>query len=269
MTPINYIDGTGSNDISIPMNQMFEYIPLKSGVPQNISLVDQAYEHILSKIVFPENGGSPAIKYGGKITESALAKSLQMSNGPVREAIFRLRQEGWISTVGNRGSFLVDFRNPEIARDIYLFRLSFETGAFYSLAASVTEDQIEVLRKILDVLESSSKKSDVESFRKADIMFHLQVVEFAGGSAFKQIFRSKLLQWYAMAFHILMESMGGEKYSHCLEAPGTSSHKALFEAIESRNSEEAARLITNHYSYLAHLLGIDKGISGVNNGSPE
>ena len=260
MSPINY--NVNTDKIAVPMNQMLEYIPLRSGSKRGITLADQAYEHTLKEILFPEEGGTHEIEYGGKITESTLAKALKMSNGPVREAIFRLRQESWIRTVGNKGSFLVDFSDPEIANEIYMFRLSFETGAFYSLAASVTTEQIAVLKKILDVIEKAIAESDADSFRKADISFHLQVVEFSGGKMFRQIFRSKLLQWYAMAFHVLMKSMGAEHFSHSLEAAGTSSHRDLFEAIRSHDSEWAARLITEHYNYLAHLLGINKGKTG-------
>ncbi len=260
MTPINY--NVNTNNVAVPMNQMLECIPLRSDVNKEVTLADLAYEHTLKEIVFPDESDTKEIEYGGKITESTLAKALKMSNGPVREAIFRLRQEGWVRTVGNKGSFLVDFSDPDIAREIYMFRLSFETGAFYSLAATVTTEQVAVLKQILDIMEAAKAKSDTASFRQADITFHLQVVEFAGGKGFRQLFRSKLLQWYAMAFQVIMQSMSGEQYSHCLEAPGTSTHQDLYDAIRTHNSEEAARLINIHYSYLADLLGIRNNASG-------
>ncbi len=255
MAAINY--KAKAEDIVESMSQVFEYIPLR-GNSGNLTLADQAYEHILKNLVFPDQRDTDAVLYGGKITESVLAKALKMSNGPVREAIFRLRQEGWIETIGNKGSFLVDFSNPEIAREIYMFRISFETGAFYSLAATAVPEQINVLKKILDVMETAKADSDIESFRRADIAFHLEVVEFAGGNDFRLLFRSKLLQWYAMAYQIITKSMSREDYSHHLEAPGTSTHQELFEAIQSHNSELAARLITNHYTYLANILGIKR-----------
>ncbi len=242
------------------MEQVFNYIPLrKHGMhPQEVSLADQAYEYVLKKIVFPEDGVSDVVKYGGKITETIIADALGMSNGPVREAIFRLRQEGWIKTIGSKGSFLVDFSEPDIARGIYKFRLNLETGAFYTLASSATPEQIASLKKIVDAIESAKKESDIPAFRKADVDFHLTVVEFAGDDAFKQLFRSKLLQWYAMSFRILMKSFGVEKYRQHLENPGTSSHYELFEAIASKDSSRAAKLISEHYSYVVQLLEIDK-----------
>ena len=257
MTTIN--SDIKSKSTVAPMKQMFEYIPLQ-GVNKVFTLADEAYEHILRDIVFPNGSSEGTIQYAGKITESTIAKSLKMSNGPVREAIFRLRQEGWIHTVGNRGSFLVDFSDPKIAREIYMFRLSFETGAFYSVAASITPNQIKVLNAILNTLEKAIAEFDVESFRKADIEFHLKVVEYAGGKTFMRLFRSKLLQWYTMAFHVLMETMGGDQFSHVLEAPGTSTHKELFDAIRLHDSELAARLINKHYNHLADMLEIKHAV---------
>jgi DNA-binding GntR family transcriptional regulator len=243
------------------MNSMLKYAPLHRSTPKYTSLADQAYEHILTNIVFPDDttkGGS-GIEYAGKITESTIAKALKMSNGPVREAIFRLRHEGWVQTIGNRGSFFTDFSDPKVAIEIYQFRLSFETGAFYSLAASITDVQVEVLRSTLGELDKAKEQADTVSFRKADIRFHLQVAEFAGGPSYAQLFRSKLMQWYAMAFHLLNESLGPERYRHNLEAPEASSHQELFNALVARDSELAARLITQHQSYIAHMLGIDDG----------
>ena len=260
MAPID--NNSNTQNISVTMNQMLEVIPLRNNPQKMLTLADYAYEHVLKEIVFPEESDSTVFEYGSKITESVLAKTLQISNGPVREAIIRLRHEGWINTIGNRGSFLVDFSEPEIARELYLFRLSFETGAFYSLSSSATTEQIKVLNAIIDIMELALEESDVVSFRKADISFHLQVIEFAGGKGFKRLVRSKLLQWYAMAFHVLMDSMGSEKYSQCLEAPGASSHRELFEAICSHNCEQAAQLINDHYSYLALLLGLGDQKSG-------
>jgi DNA-binding GntR family transcriptional regulator len=239
------------------MSRVFEYIPLNGDARNGASLSDQAYEHILTKIVFPDDSINSSIQYGGKITESKIAQALQISNGPVREAIYRLRQEGWVHTVGNRGSFFVDFSDPQIANQIYHFRLTFETGAFYTLACTITEEQIKKLESILNLIEKSKQNSDMESFRKADILFHLHVVEFAGGPQYKQVFRPKLLQWYAMSLHLLVQMMGKEQYSHRLEAPGAPTHRELFDALAGRNSSRAADLISKHFSFVANLVKIN------------
>lgn len=238
-----------------------QYAPLYKGRKpdsSNASLAEKAYEYILSKIVFPDDVNESGIEYAGKITEAKIAQSLKISNGPVREAIYRLRHEGWIRTVGNRGSYLNDFTDPSRSVDIYRFRLNIETGAFYSLAASITDEQIRVLYAILEDIEDARAKMDIMAFREADIRFHLQVVEFAGGPLYAQLFRSKLMQWYAMSFHVLTESIGAEQYRYNLEATETPSHHALFDSLEAHDCNLAAKRITQHLSFIAHLLKIEQ-----------
>jgi DNA-binding GntR family transcriptional regulator len=247
-----------TRDLAVPMNKMLEFIPLHGGWKRETTLAEHVYEHILKEIVFPGEVQSHVVEYGGKITESILAKALGISNGPVREAVFRLRQEGWIHTIGNKGSFLVDFSDPKIAREIYQFRLSFETGTFYSLAARITDAQIETMREILDALKKARQQEDMSAFRKMDVHFHLQVAEFAGGPAYAQLLRSKLLQWYAMAYHVLMRSEGAEQYRHNLEGIGVSSHKELFGALAAHDSDRAARLIIQHLGHISRLIGINE-----------
>ena len=91
------------------------------------------------------------------------------------------------------------------------------------------------------------------SYRKADLRFHLQAAEFAIGPAYAQLFRPKLMQWFAMAFHVLTESMEIERFRHNLDVL---SHQDLLESLVARDGEQAARLITSHCSHLARLLGI-------------
>ena len=156
---------------AVPMHQVFDYIPFHERSSKNSALAEEVYEHILREIVFPGEDPKTQIHYGGKITESVVAKELQVSNGPVREAFYRLRQESWIYTDRNRGSFLVDFSDPQIAMDIYRFRVTFETGSFYALASHITDNQKAQLEKIIDRMDEAIRQSDINTFRREDINF--------------------------------------------------------------------------------------------------
>ncbi|MBN2512947.1 MAG: GntR family transcriptional regulator [Sedimentisphaerales bacterium] len=242
---------------AISYGYVFECIPLRIEACSGSTLSDQTYEHILTHIVFPDESNRSDIHYEGKITESKIARALQISNGPVREAIYRLQQE-WIRTMGNRASFFWDFNNPSISDQIHRFRLAFETGAFYMLAAKITDEQLDQLHSVLIVLEEARKAVDKTAFQQTDIRFNLLVVEFAGGGTrYMQIFRSKLLQWYAMSNHLLVQS-GIENYSHRLEASGTPIHRDLYDAPAGRNNILAAERISRHFTFIPYLLKINQ-----------
>jgi len=217
------------------------------------SLAEQVYEHILTSLVFPPEGVE--IRSGSKITESELAENLQISNGPVREALFRLRQEGWIKTRPNCGSYLVDFSDRQIAADIFRFRLTVETGAFCSLAHSITAAQLNGLKNVVGRLNEARKRAIISDFRKADIEFHLKVVEFAGGQALKSVYRPKLLQWYAMAYHVLKQTLGDENWRKHMEVPSTS-HSKLYSSVAQKDPAKATQVISRHFDYIARILKI-------------
>lgn len=259
MDSMSQVIKTGNlSDISMTSESMHAYAPLFRRPPlQYNSLADKAYEYILTEIVFPDENSKSIIQYAGKITESTIARELGMSNGPVREAIFRLRHEGWIETISNRGSYFIDFRNPGVAVEIYRFRLTFETGAFFSLAGTITREQIAALNDILERMEKAKEQKAIVLFREADVRFHLLAAEYAGGGSYATLFRSKLLQWYAMAYHVLKESMGTERYRYNLEAKGSPSHRDLLDSLASHDQNRAAQLIKQHLSFIAHLLGIE------------
>ncbi|MBN1817597.1 MAG: GntR family transcriptional regulator [Sedimentisphaerales bacterium] len=239
---------------AVPMHQIFDCIPFHEQIKKNNALADEVYEYILREIVFPGEDHETGIHYAGKITESMVAKELQISNGPVREAFYRLRQENWLYTDRNRGSYLVDFSDMEIALEIYRFRVNCETGSFYCLASRITEDQLLVLHSIIKRMDRAIHDSDIRLFRQEDIHFHLTVNEMAGGSQFIRVYRPRLMQWYAMSYQVLLNAMGTEQYSRILEAPGIPTHRDLFDALARRSSPDSAELVSKHFSFIFQLL---------------
>lgn len=237
------------------LQALYEALPQHSSRSYEGPLAEQVYEHILTTLVFPPEGEE--VRCGSKITESELADELQVSNGPVREALFRLRQEGWIRTRPNRGSYLVDFSDRETAAEIFRFRLSVETGAFYSLAESATDAQLGELKNVVDKLNEARDRAAIADFRRADIEFHLKVVEFAGGQALKAVYRPKLLQWYAMAYHVLKQTLGDENWSRHMEVPATS-HLMLYRSLAQHNPVKVAEIISRHFDYIARILEIGR-----------
>ncbi|MGL4642513.1 MAG: GntR family transcriptional regulator [Cetobacterium sp.] len=83
------------------------------------SLKEKAYEEIKELII------SGKLKTNERIDEDFLSKSLQVSRTPVREAINKLEQEGWISIVPRKGMFVKNISIKEI-NDIFQVRSNLE-----------------------------------------------------------------------------------------------------------------------------------------------
>ena len=234
---------------AMPVRRILEMIPLKSSSSFNTSLSNEVYEHVLTELLFPDDGTE--VGFGKKITESQIANKLGVSNGPVRNALMSLRQEGWIITMPNRGSYVVDFTDSDICRQIYSFRINVEVGAFYCLASTITEQQLTELKHLVTAMGKAVKKGEVLAYRKSDIDFHLKVMEFAGGESLRDICRPKWLQWFAMSYHIL-RNLSDETwiYNEAI------AHDEIIDALAAHDKFKVAELVSKHYSFIANVLGI-------------
>ncbi|MCK4998184.1 MAG: GntR family transcriptional regulator [Anaerohalosphaera sp.] len=238
----------------LSMNDILETVHFRvRNKHSNNRLSDAVYEHILKELVFPD--GQDQLQIGSKITESMIATDLRVSNGPVRDAMARLRREGWIITLHNRGSYVVDFTLPENSREIYKFRLSVEAGAFYTLAETITDEQLNELKSCTMDTERAVGQGDLAAYRKADAEFHLKVLEMAGGRSLRDLAAPKFLQWFAVSRLILKDMFNDDR--NILSKP-SGSHEDLCQLLANHDGTGAAELITHHCSYVAQLLGIEE-----------
>lgn len=83
------------------------------------SLKDKAYDELKELII------SGKLEANERIDEDFLSKSLNVSRTPVREAINRLEQEGWINIVPRKGMFVNNISLKEI-NDIFQVRSNLE-----------------------------------------------------------------------------------------------------------------------------------------------
>ena len=83
------------------------------------SLKEKAYVELKEMII------SGKLKSNERIDEELLSKSLNVSRTPVREAINKLEQEGWINIVPRKGMFVNNISIKEI-NDVFQVRSNLE-----------------------------------------------------------------------------------------------------------------------------------------------
>ncbi len=84
------------------------------------SLSDKVAEY-LKREIFLEN-----YQGGDHILEAKVAKELDVSRAPVREAIKELEKEGLIETIPRKGSFVASF-NKEDIKEVFEIRVLLES----------------------------------------------------------------------------------------------------------------------------------------------
>lgn len=142
--------------------------------PTAVIIADQIRERIID--------GS--FQSGEQINEAQVATALNVSRGPVREALNRLVQEGILVSKPNRGNFVREISAHDIA-EVYEAREVIECAA----AESITRQQPEALaqtlhqlREYLPLMQESLDAQDWTRLSRIDIGFHTHLVQAAGNT---------------------------------------------------------------------------------------
>jgi DNA-binding GntR family transcriptional regulator len=125
---------------------------------------------------------------GEQISELQLAAKLQMSRGPVREAVQRLAQEGLLVNHRNRGVFVIELEVGDI-EDVYRGRRAIEKEA----ASTVYERGIPAaladrLQEILQNIAQYMNAGDWKKLAREDLHFHETMVEAAQSPRLSRMF---------------------------------------------------------------------------------
>lgn len=171
-----------------------------------------------------------------RINESALARQLDTSRTPLREALNRLAAEGFLRLSEGKGFHCASF-HPESVLDLYELRQALETEAV-RLACERASD--ESLTEFLAQVEESSPQyctgADADLLLQCDEQFHAQLVAL---SANAELSRQLSLVNDRIRFFRLVDLDGREGLS-------VDAHRSIVEAIQSRDSDRAVAMVRTH-----------------------
>jgi DNA-binding GntR family transcriptional regulator len=136
------------------------------------SLVDALVERLEGAII---NGELPP---GTKLSEQALAKSLGVSRGPLREAIRRLEGRKLIHRTRNIGVHIAELK-PKDLTDLLIAREALEGMACRAAAENMTNDEIKALGDLLvEHSKHRSFRAGAGYYQEAeDFDFHFRIVK--------------------------------------------------------------------------------------------
>ena len=145
------------------------------------SLVTQAYEELKRRIL--DNHLPP----GFQAAETAVAKMLNMSRTPVREALVHLEREGLVKIVPRHGMRVLSVSAEQLC-EIYQILTALETMVVQILAErKPNSEEVTVLREQVNAMKKALKRGDLEAWAAADERFHELLVSQAGNSRLTEI----------------------------------------------------------------------------------
>jgi DNA-binding GntR family transcriptional regulator len=106
-----------------------------------------------------------------RIIEEDLARELEVSRGPVREALLRLERDGLVVTTSRRGTFIRDISLAEIGV-IFRMRAKLEGLCARYMREDASIDPSTLLEPVLKRLKAAAEKNSEERFFHADMELH-------------------------------------------------------------------------------------------------
>jgi len=131
-----------------------------------------------------------SFRLGEQVTEAAIAQQLNVSRGPVREALQRLSQEGLLVSHRNRGVFVLELSPADIT-EIYVARQAVETAAAREILAAgeaAVRKAARQLARIIARLPDAVAARDWAKVAELDLKFHTALVAASGNARLSRMF---------------------------------------------------------------------------------
>lgn len=174
---------------------------------------------------------------GERLMENQLAEQLRVSRTPVREAIRKLEQEGFVVMVPRRGTYVADLSIRDI-NEVFEIRTALEVLAAGLAAERIAEDDLEHLERLLVEIGDYIEQGDVEKIVEADCRFHDILYGATNNKTLASII-SNLREKFT-AFRTISYAYPG-RAKRSLEE-----HRRLVEALAQRNAAAAQQLARKH-----------------------
>jgi DNA-binding GntR family transcriptional regulator len=194
------------------------------------SRVDEAYLNIRQRIV---RGSYPP---GAPLPEPELARACGISRTPIREALCRLQEEGYVERIPGRG-FSVARITVKVIQDTFEVRRLLEAQASACAAERHDLATLQRLRRLAPI-PSGLGPAARKAAQEANTRFHLAVAEAAGNSVLLGLIQDCLDQVDRfMSLGISLKAA---------QRQGTAEHLAIVEAIGRRDAEAASQAMEHH-----------------------
>lgn len=195
------------------------------------SLADRVYLLLKKTII------EGKIPLGTRLVEKDLARRLDISRSPLREAIQRLQFDGLVRIVPRKGSYLVEFSEKELL-DIFQVREQLEGLAVQLAAETITVAQLDAMEQILfrvqEILSDDKASYPMEDERD----FHDAILEISGNKRLADITRTLQLQFQLLR----RQSVAVPGRARC----ALNEHLGILEALRACDGELARKRMCKH-----------------------
>ncbi len=177
------------------------------------------------------------LKSGERLMEIQIAEELGVSRTPVREAIRKLDQEGFVVMMPRRGAYVANMSIRDV-NEIFEIRTALESLSNGLAAERITAEELESLQRLLVQIGKYIKEGNMDKIVETDIEFHDILYRAARNARLEGIISN--LREQLTRFRKLSMSYPG-RLEETLEE-----HRAMVDAIAQGDTEAAQLAAERH-----------------------
>jgi DNA-binding GntR family transcriptional regulator len=148
-----------------------------------LTLVDRVHQRIWDWIQ------ADKLKPGDWLRIQDLARTLEVSDTPVREALIRLQQNGLVDTIPHVGTRVRRFTRQDI-EELFDLREALECYALQRGTANLSKETLRGLKRQFEQAEAALDAGDVGPAVIADVALHTELIRAAGNSRILSLFEN-------------------------------------------------------------------------------
>jgi DNA-binding GntR family transcriptional regulator len=178
------------------------------------------------------------IKPGDKLNEYQLARQLNVSRTPIREALQILQAQGLAVSRPRRGIFVVDLSQEDVQK-INSLRIILEAEALRLCKLNLTDRGEKQLTRLVDKIESMKPLPAMEALQ-LDLQFHDLVWSMTGNDFLKKTLTDLIRPLFA---EYAMSLPSKQKKRKIVDSP-----RPLLEFVQGKSKQTAEQVILGHLS---------------------
>jgi DNA-binding GntR family transcriptional regulator len=174
-----------------------------------------------------------------RLDERKLAEELGVSRTPVREALCRLEQEGFVKNIPRRGTFVVRKTKQEVLEVIYVWA-ALESMAARLATERASDEEIGKLRQIFATFGDEEARAHINEYSDTNVEFHQALIGLGHCELIKSMTDSLFLHMRAIRVQALKD------IEHHRSDQSVIDHIRIIEALEQRDADTVEKLVREH-----------------------
>jgi len=200
----------------------------------DVDVLEVLKEAILDGIFLP----------GDRLNESHIANQLNISRGPIREALRRLEEMELVVRSPGRGCFVKQYERRDI-EELWTLRNVLEQFAISLACPAATKKDLRRLGEIVKRMHHAAEEKDLRKLLEFDLQFHDYLLELANHTLLKKT-------WQSLGIRIQQFLYLQPKIYDKLDKIAQT-HEPIVSALEAGNVAKAQEAIEQHISEVAEL----------------